>query len=169
MSHNLADRFRRWFDYERDVHQLTLESLSAVPVEGQTRLEFRRAVSLMGHIIAARRLWLSRIAAEYPRPTVLFPENVSLEAVAAESNHAESDWEKYLTTSDDNELQRDVEYRSTDGGRFCSRVEDILAQLFTHSAYHRGQIAMLVRQVGGQPAMTDFIFWSRTTLPPETA
>lgn len=40
-------------------------------------------------------------------------------------------------------------------------VEDILTQLFGHSWYHRGQIALLVRACGGQPAETDFVFWTR--------
>ena len=37
----------------------------------------------------------------------------------------------------------------------------ILTQLYGHSLYHRGQIAMLVKQAGGQPAMTDFVYWCR--------
>jgi uncharacterized damage-inducible protein DinB len=44
-------------------------------------------------------------------------------------------------------------------------VEDILAQLFGHSSYHRGQIAMLVRAAGGEPAVTDLIYWCREGVP----
>jgi uncharacterized damage-inducible protein DinB len=40
-------------------------------------------------------------------------------------------------------------------------LADILAQLFGHSWYHRGQIAMLVRAAGGEPAVTDRIDWCR--------
>jgi uncharacterized damage-inducible protein DinB len=167
MSHTLTTRFRRWFEYERDMHRKTLDSLLTVPAENQPRPEFRKALSLMGHIAAARQIWLSRIEPRHPKPAMLFPEAVSLQVVAADWTFTESDWAEYFAACDDNELGREVEYRSTDGGKFRSRVEDILAQLFTHSAYHRGQIATLVRQAGGQPAMTDFIFWSRTTLQPD--
>ena len=31
----------------------------------------------------------------------------------------------------------------------------------SHSWYHRGQIATLVRALGAEPAVTDFVFWSR--------
>ncbi|MFL6198680.1 MAG: DinB family protein [Thermoanaerobaculia bacterium] len=40
----------------------------------------------------------------------------------------------------------------------------ILTQLFGHSWYHRGQIAQLVRALGAEPAVTDFVFWSREAL-----
>ena len=45
-------------------------------------------------------------------------------------------------------------------------IEDILAQLFGHSWYHRGQIALLVRAAGGEPAVTDLIYWSREAVAP---
>jgi uncharacterized damage-inducible protein DinB len=66
-----------------------------------------------------------------------------------------------VTTVTDEELEREIEYQSLDAGRFRSRVEDVLAQLFGHSPYHRGQIAMLVKAAGGEPAVTDLIYWSR--------
>jgi len=43
-------------------------------------------------------------------------------------------------------------------------VEDILAQLFGHSWYHRGQIALLVRSIGAEPAATDFVYWTREAI-----
>jgi uncharacterized damage-inducible protein DinB len=48
-----------------------------------------------------------------------------------------------------------------DAGRFRNPVEEILTQLFGHSWYHRGQIAVLVRAAGGTPAITDLIYWCR--------
>jgi uncharacterized damage-inducible protein DinB len=53
------------------------------------------------------------------------------------------------------------EYQSLDAGRFRNTIADVLAQLYGHSWYHRGQIAMLVRTAGGQPAVTDLIYWCR--------
>ena len=70
-------------------------------------------------------------------------------------------WADYLARLEDTELGRVVEYQSYDAGRFRNRVEDILTQLFGHSWYHRGQIAMLVRAAGGEPAVTDLVYWCR--------
>ena len=71
---------------------------------------------------------------------------------------------RVLASLDDTAIDQELEYQSLDAGRFRSRIEDILAQLFGHSWYHRGQIAMLVRASGGQPAVTDLIFWTRESI-----
>ena len=39
------------------------------------------------------------------------------------------------------------------------RVEEALAQCSMHSHYHRGQNAIRLREVGGEPPMTDYIYW----------
>ncbi|HEY7544618.1 MAG TPA: DinB family protein [Blastocatellia bacterium] len=59
---------------------------------------------------------------------------------------------------------RVFEYSSLDGGRFRNSVEDILTQLFGHSLYHRGQIALLLRSIEAEPAATDFVYWSREAI-----
>jgi uncharacterized damage-inducible protein DinB len=71
------------------------------------------------------------------------------------------EWDDYLAGLDDTELARVFEYRALEGDRFRNRVEDILTQLFGHSWYHRGQVAALIRELGGEPAATDYVFWVR--------
>jgi uncharacterized damage-inducible protein DinB len=44
---------------------------------------------------------------------------------------------------------------------YRNTVRDILTHLFGHSWYQRGQIAGLVRAIGGEPPVTDFVFWVR--------
>jgi uncharacterized damage-inducible protein DinB len=73
----------------------------------------------------------------------------------------EGAWTKYLNGLNDAELARVFEYQSYDGSRFRNSVEDIFTQLFGHSWYHRGQIAHLLRTMGAEPAVTDFVFWAR--------
>jgi uncharacterized damage-inducible protein DinB len=41
---------------------------------------------------------------------------------------------------------------------------DLLTQVFGHAWYHRGQIAMLVKDLGGETVDTDYIFWNRPTI-----
>ncbi|MCG8608490.1 damage-inducible protein DinB, partial [bacterium] len=52
-------------------------------------------------------------------------------------------------------------YKSFEGPSYTNRVEDLATQLFGHSWYHRGQIAALIRSLGGTPAETDYVFWTR--------
>jgi uncharacterized damage-inducible protein DinB len=39
------------------------------------------------------------------------------------------------------------------------RVEQTVAQVILHSSHHRGQIAMRLREAGGQAEVTDYISW----------
>ncbi len=161
MPGNVIDRYRRWFEYEQDAHAKVLSSLETVPPQGRSTPEFRRAVSLMAHIVAARRVWLSRLGVIAPAAGPMFPDDPDVARVAAECEEVHGLWSDYLAGLDDAALNREFEYQSFDAGRFRNRVEDILAQLFGHSSYHRGQIAMLVRAAGGTPAVTDLIYWCR--------
>ena len=161
MAGNVIECYRRWFEYERDAHSKTFASLESVPINRRSAPEFQRAACIIAHIVAARRMWLARLGIITSAPGALFPENADVGQVAAQWREVERLWSGYLAALDDAVLSREFEYQSLDAGRFRNRVEDILTQLFGHSWYHRGQIAMLVRAAGGQPAVTDLIYWCR--------
>jgi uncharacterized damage-inducible protein DinB len=168
MTTDLADRYRRWFEYEKDSHEKVLASLTAVPAPKRSAPEFKKAVSWLGHMMAARRLWLFRFGVAKEAPTEFFPQRVSLEEVSAQVKEVHRLWTDYFSRLDDTELARAFEYQSLEGPWFRNTVEDILAQLFGHSWYHRGQIAALIREIGEEPAATDFVFWAREPIPPHT-
>jgi uncharacterized damage-inducible protein DinB len=84
MADKLTARFRRWFDYERDAHAKVLRSLETVPADRRAGAEYKKAVSLLGHLTAARRIWLSRLGVVPASGDPIFPEDAELPAVAAE-------------------------------------------------------------------------------------
>ncbi len=166
MAAEMIDRYRRWFAYEQDAHAKVLASLDSVPEEKRSSPEFRKAVALLAHIVAARHVWLGRLGLAGAVPRSMFTDEPIVDPgrVAADWQQVSELWSKYLASLDDTAINQVLEYQSLDAGRFRSRIEDILAQLFGHSWYHRGQIAMLVRAAGGQPAVTDLIFWTRESI-----
>jgi uncharacterized damage-inducible protein DinB len=158
---DLADPFRRLFDYEADAHRKTFHSLRVAESVHRDKPELRKAVDLAAHIATCRDMWLRRIRGCASLPPTLFPAGLPLSAVEAEFARIEAEWRQYLETLESDELSREFEYVSYDGGAFRSAVNDVLIQLFGHSLYHRGQIALLLRQIGATPPATDFVFWSR--------
>jgi uncharacterized damage-inducible protein DinB len=160
MAESIVDRYRRWFDYERDSDAKTLASLNAVETGLRASPSFQKAVDLMAHLVAARRMWLFRFGVTSEN-VELFPRGVSLVDLQSEMAGMEAAWVKYLSEISDAEVERVFEYQSYEGPRFRNSVEDILTQLFGHSWYHRGQIAQLLRMMGAEPATTDFVFWAR--------
>lgn len=160
MNDHMIDRYQRWFEYEKDSHAKTLASINAVTEELRESEAFRKAVYLMGHIVAARRMWLFRFGV-LTNKVELFPTEIELSELPGQISEMETSWSMYLDQLNDAELRRVFEYQSYEGARFRNTIEEILAQLFGHSWYHRGQIALLLRSIGAQPAVTDFVFWSR--------
>lgn len=164
MTTHIADRFRRLFEYEKDAHTKVIASLVAVSADKRSSPSYQKAVDLFAHICAARRLWLYRFGATSESPRDLFPQGVAADSLASLAEEMHAAWSDYLSRLDDAETARVFEYRSIDGGQFRNSIEDILTQLFGHSLYHRGQIAMLLRSIESDPAVTDFVFWSREAI-----
>ncbi len=160
MSDSLVNRYRRWFEYEEDSHAKTVASLNAVSSELRSTDEFLKAVYLMGHVVAARRMWLFRLGF-LAEDTDLFTREISLPELPHEVAEMEKIWREYLAQLTDADVAKVFEYKSYEGDRYRNTVDDILAQLFGHSWYHRGQIAMLLRSIGAEPAVTDIVFWTR--------
>jgi uncharacterized damage-inducible protein DinB len=56
-----------------------------------------------------------------------------------------------------------ITYRTFAGDEFTSSVRDVLTHVAIHGAYHRGQVAKLLRTAGLTPMNTDFITFTRET------
>jgi len=110
---------------------------------------------LLNHIVGGDWLWIARINGEKPKFDV-WPE-LSIEQAAAELDPIRDAWRKILAGDRD----RVIKYENSKGEPWSSTVDEILAHIVIHSAYHRGQIATVVRQGGETPAYTDFIHAAR--------
>jgi uncharacterized damage-inducible protein DinB len=159
---SLADRFRKWYDYERDCNAKSLAMLASVPVEHQATAEFQKAVGRMAHLVAARLRWLHRLG-HWPEAPIPFPKETDIAALPALVADVEAAWVAYLARLDESELAREFEWEVADGRRYRLDVEGVLTQVFGHAWYHRGQIAQLVAGLGGKAVDTDYILWCKLT------
>ncbi|HEY1187415.1 MAG TPA: DinB family protein [Gemmata sp.] len=159
---SLADRFRKWYEYERDCNAKSLAMLASVPAERRGAAEFQKAVDRMAHLVAARRRWLHRLG-HWAEPPVPFPAGTALTDLPGLVADTEAAWVAYLDRLDAAELAREFEWLAPDGRRYRWEVEGALTQTFGHAWYHRGQIAQLVAGLGGTAVDTDYIFWCKLT------
>jgi uncharacterized damage-inducible protein DinB len=165
---SLADRFRRWYEYERDCNAKSLEMLASVPTDRRATPEFQKAVGRMAHLVAARRRWLYRLG-HWPDLPDIFPQGVALANLPTLVADTEAAWVAYLSRLDEDELARTFEWQIADGRRYRWNVEGVLTQVFGHAWYHRGQIAQLVAGLGGKAVDTDYIFWCKLAPLDESA
>jgi uncharacterized damage-inducible protein DinB len=165
MLPSLVEQYQRWFVYEKDSHRKVLASFETVPPEKRDSEPFQKAMNIMGHIVAARLMWLYRFGVPVDRPANLFPTGLSHDRLLTDLELMERHWSDYFGRLTESELARVFVYQASEGDGYRSVIADVLTQLYGHSLYHRGQIASLVRAAGGEPAKTDFIFWSREAVP----
>jgi uncharacterized damage-inducible protein DinB len=141
-----------------------LDSLRAMTLPDQ------RALDIYAHVLGGEHTWLARILGRAPRENI-WPD-LTLERAAALAAENAAELRALLESRSADELQQKVAYINSAGAAFESTVEDMLLQIVLHGCYHRGQVAMLVRDAGGEPAPTDYIAFVRgapaaVTLPPQ--
>jgi len=149
----MIEHLRRLFEYESWANRRTLESLKSVAAP-------RRALHRFAHLLAAQRMWLARIRGEDTAAIGVWGET-PLEGCAAKLEELDAELRSFVDGLDESGLERRVTYHNTQGREFHNSVLDILTHLSLHSHYHRGQIAARVREAGGEPAQTDYIFYVR--------
>jgi uncharacterized damage-inducible protein DinB len=121
--------------------------------------EWVRATALYAHIAGAEHVWLARLLGR-PAEVVVWPE-LDLSAGAELATRTARELQRYVASLGAADLEREVQYTNSAGRVFRSRLDDILVHVALHGAYHRGQIALLTRQGGGEPASTDYIAFVR--------
>lgn len=159
----------RMFAYDRWANRRVIDSLRSARAAlergpGGAAAEapaLVKARQVWSHVQWARRLWLSRLVGA-PPPDVAdaFPP-WPLERAASECLALDRAWRDAVLALDEPGLRRVVAYRTTEGHDAASTVADILAHVVNHSTYHRGQVARLVAECGGEVAVTDFIVFAR--------
>lgn len=114
-----------------------------------------RAIQLINHILSAHRVWNARILSETPiHPWEMHPfeELLGLNS----KNHRDT-----LQILENSDLENIISYQNTSGAVFQNKLEDIHFHVVNHGTYHRGQIALLFRESGLTPMVSDFIAYKR--------
>ena len=118
------------------------------------------AMRLVAHLLAAERVWLLRLRGEDSSRAEIWPD-MPLREMEVLSQQNRSGYDQYLPDLSDDAFQQVVVYRNSAGKAFRTPAIDILTHVALHGSYHRGQVARVIRQGGGQPVNTDYIAYVR--------
>ena len=119
------------------------------------------AVRAFAHLLVAEKVWRLRLLRNEDTTGFDFWQTSTLEecAALAEENHAaDTDLLNGLT---EGTLDSVATYKNSKGVEYRTSFRDILTHVLFHSAYHRGQVALIVCGDGGEPAYTDYIAFVR--------
>ena len=144
----LHSYLKRLFDYDDWANREVIGALLALPSAPH------KAVRLMAHVVAVEFVWLARLKSE--SDPAVWPE-WNLQEIAERREEIAPNLREYLQSISPEGLAGQIEYKNTKGERWRNSAADILMHVTMHSAYHRGQIAMVLRDTGVAPPYTDYI------------
>lgn len=114
-----------------------------------------KMISLLNHILNAQQVWNSRIFIEDSFGVwQINPDEKLLEI-------NQSNFENSVNILNERNLDEIIGYRNSKGDEFQNSIQEIFFHFINHSTYHRGQIAMLMKQAGLEPINTDYVFYKR--------
>lgn len=119
-----------------------------------------QAVKLLAHLIASQNIWLARILKSDTTNIEMWP-NDTLDDCKGKIQQSSEEWTEFIETMNDEHFKEDHLYKNSKGDLFKSSMEEILTHVANHGSYHRAQINQLLRQNGNEPAVTDYIFYTR--------
>jgi uncharacterized damage-inducible protein DinB len=152
-------RYGRWANLE------LLRAASALDQHAFTKMlggSFPSLHQTFVHLLWAESLWLARWRSRS------FPASLDNQAystsdslhLALEAVHA--DQLNFLTTLPPSAADEVVTYVNFQGQAWAYALRDMVQHLIVHSAFHRGQVASMLRQLGTVPPHTDFLVFIDT-------
>jgi uncharacterized damage-inducible protein DinB len=142
------------YDYNTWANMRVLEALT------RQQCSDAKILTLFSHIMAAQLLWLHRVQG-WPPPDVELWKQYSMEELQVMHAKGAEGWQRYIAGAEEKEFYRTLKYTNYSGQPFENRVLEILAHTVNHATYHRGQIALRMREQGYEPVNTDLITYER--------
>ncbi|MFC4872784.1 DinB family protein [Negadavirga shengliensis] len=115
-----------------------------------------KSLQLFCHMLNAHHIWNARINGKKAVYSVWETHPVSRLQAMDKKNYEDS-----LALLDKVDTDQTISYTTSKGDAFENRIIDILFHIINHSTYHRGQIALLFRQTGLEPLISDYVFYKR--------
>jgi uncharacterized damage-inducible protein DinB len=153
-------------EYDRWANNRDLQAAFALTVEAFTRDlggSFCSVRDTLVHIIAGEWIWLAywRMPPHNPdeltmlikRRDTLFDAQAfpNIAAVQLKWSEIEKEQIEFVDQITNERLEKMLPFRTIQ-----VRLAHLMQHLANHSTYHRGQVALMMRQLGSEPVATDF-------------
>lgn len=148
----MKDFFLKWYTYNAWANRRVIGCLK------QQMVTDEKILLVFGHLMAANFIWLNRIK-DLPKSQYELWGKYDLDMLDKMVEEADKQWSAFVNENET--FDRVLKYRNYVGEYFENNVQQIMIHLVNHGTYHRGQVAMLLRQKGFEPVNTDFITYDR--------
>jgi uncharacterized damage-inducible protein DinB len=148
MTKNYFIQLSKYNIWANDIVCAWLEKITDAQWTQYVLSSFNSIQETVLHIIAAEHIWYQRMNKE---------ENQVWLQSAFEGTKDEhiTLWKKtsaalkdFIESFDENNLQLKLDFKRLNGDAYSMPYHELLAHVFNHSTYHRGQLVTMHRQVG---------------------
>jgi uncharacterized damage-inducible protein DinB len=109
------------------------------------------------HMAGVEWVWLERWRGRSLKAMPSPEEFPALSSVVEQWRTVEGEMRGYLAPLNEAALVRPVAYLSLKGDSFEYELWRLMFHVINHQSYHRGQVTTMLRQLGAQPPMVDFL------------
>jgi uncharacterized damage-inducible protein DinB len=148
----MKEFFLKWYHYNAWANKRVLNAIKDQQVTDE------KILTLMSHVLSAQLIWLHRIL-YLPMPDYELWKQYPIEKLILMSEEASARWLRYVEEHD--QFDTLLRYHNYIGHSYENKVEQIMIHLVNHGTYHRGQVAVLMREKGFEPINTDYITYDR--------
>jgi uncharacterized damage-inducible protein DinB len=151
---------RELFEYNYWARNRQIEACGTLTQEQFLRPmdnSFSSLRDTLAHLVGAEYLWLERWRGRSPRAMLAAEEFPTLAAVRERWGTVERGVSEYLAGLAEEVLTHPLSYVNLKGETWTYPLWQMLFHVVNHQTYHRGQVTTLLRQLGVQPAQTDYL------------
>ena len=148
----MKEYFLKLYQYNAWANQRVLECLERQEVKDE------KILSIFGHLVCAQLIWFNRFKGLPKSPLKLWG-NYSIFELKSIMEEASRSWLGFIDGED--AFDRVLKYTNYVGDYYETNIRDLMAHLVNHCTYHRGHVAVLLREKGFEPVNTDFVTYDR--------
>jgi uncharacterized damage-inducible protein DinB len=119
------------------------------------------------HTLSAEWGWLDRCGGRPRGARLVATDFPTVKSLADQWQLVEGYEREFLSRLRDDDLVASVNAAIGDAPRHLMRVGDLLHHVVIHGIHHRGQVALLLRELGVTPGNIDFLFYCAEKQKPE--
>jgi uncharacterized damage-inducible protein DinB len=159
---DLLATLRNLLAYTMWADRQVLEALAGIPEEERTRDtggSFGSLLGTMAHILGAEQVWLSRLTGAPLDRLPSESDYADLPSLAAGFVDFWPQLEVFMASLTEAQLPGRFSWVNFRGESHEAPFHQVLLHFANHSTYHRGQVALQMRQLGHGPPATDLVYW----------
>ena len=150
------------YDYGYWANKHVFQVLSELPASDFTKPvagSYGSIRNTLVHVMSAEWGWLDRCGGHERGPSINADDFPDVASVVAAWTKVEGYVRDFLVTLRDEDLGQIIEFSIGSGKKRAMRMGELLHHSTVHAVHHRGQVALLLRQLGHTPGNFDILFY----------